>query len=126
MILDLVKKITIKDVVVISCSLAALAIVAKKEFFDVAKTYYVDNSQIRALYQEEVKKDILSSTIKTEQELRDRIRRFDDELENTVNFLAKEYDINIYATRAFYGAGEKIDLSSKAIEIMVQKGYVIK
>ncbi|MEK6658578.1 MAG: hypothetical protein AABY36_02725 [Campylobacterota bacterium] len=126
MILDLLKKITIKDFIIMSCSVAALVIVAKKEFFELEKTYYVDNSQIRALYQDEIKKDILSSTIKTEQDLKDRIKRFDDELENTVNFIAKEYNINIYATRAFYSAGEKVDLSKKALEIMAQKGYTIK
>lgn len=126
MILELIKTIKIKDIVIIGCSVAALAVIVKKEFFDVSKTYYVDNSQIRALYQEEIKKDILSSTIKTEQELRDKIKKFDDELENTINFLAKEYSINIYATRAFYSAGEKVDLSAKTIEILAQKGYIIK
>jgi hypothetical protein len=105
-------------------SVVAISLFVKMEYFKPAKqVFYVDNSNIRTMYQTKIQKDILEEKIKEETEITTAIVNFDKELEETLTTLTKDYGINIYASRAFYTSDEKIDLTSKIIELMEAKGY---
>lgn len=105
-------------------SVVAISLFVKMEYFKpIKQVFYVDNSNIRAMYQTKIQKDILEAKIKEETEITTAIVNFDKDLEETLITLTKDYGIDIYASRAFYTANEKIDLTPKIIELMEAKGY---
>lgn len=105
-------------------SIVAISLFIKIEYFKpINQVFYVDNANIRAMYQAKIQKDILESKIKEETQITTAIVSFDKDLENILNTLTKDYGINIYASRAFYTSDERIDLTPKIIELMEAKGY---
>ncbi len=105
-------------------SIVAISLFIKIEYFKpINQVFYVDNANIRAIYQAKIQKDILESKIKEETQITTAIVNFDKDLENILNTLTKDYGINIYASRAFYTSDERIDLTPKIIELMEAKGY---
>lgn len=105
-------------------SIVAISLFIKIEYFKpINQVFYVDNANIRAMYQAKIQKDILESKIKEETQITTAIVNFDKDLENILNTLTKDYGINIYASRAFYTSDERIDLTPKIIELMEAKGY---
>lgn len=110
--------------VAIILSVVAISLFIKTEYFKpIKQVFYVDNSNIRAMYQAKIQKDILEAKIKEETQITTAIVNFDKDLEETLTTLTKDYGIDIYASRAFYTADEKIDLTPKIIELMEAKGY---
>ena len=110
--------------VAIILSVVAISLFIKIEYFKpIKQVFYVDNSNIRAMYQAKIQKDILEAKIKEETQITTAIVNFDKDLEETLTTLTKDYGIDIYASRAFYTADEKIDLTPKIIELMEAKGY---
>lgn len=110
--------------VAIILSVVAISLFIKTEYFKpIKQVFYVDNSNIRAMYQAKIQKDILEAKIKEETQITTAIVNFDKDLEETLITLTKDYGIDIYASRAFYTANEKIDLTPKIIELMEAKGY---
>lgn len=108
----------------IALSVIAISLFIKIEYFKpINQVFYVDNANIRAMYQNIIQKDILESKIKEETQIATVILNFDKDLENVLNTLTRDYGINIYASRAFYSADENIDLTPKIIEMMEAKGY---
>lgn len=120
------KTLSIINVIAIVLTLVMVGLVLQKEYFETQKTYYVDNSNIRASFQGQMQKDILSAKISNETEITNKVMNFDKDLDITVNDLAKEFNINIYATRALYSKGENIDLTPKVVEILTSKGYNVQ
>ncbi|MDZ7819773.1 MAG: hypothetical protein U5K55_14695 [Aliarcobacter sp.] len=105
-------------------SIVAISLFIKTEYFKpINQVFYVDNANIRAMYQAKIQKDIFESKIKEEKQITTAILGFDKDLEETLTNLTKHYGINIYASRAFYTPDEKIDLTPKIIELMEAKGY---
>jgi lipid A disaccharide synthetase len=105
-------------------SIVAISFFIKIEYFKpINQVFYVDNANIRAMYQSKIQKDILESKIKEETQITTAIVNFDKDLENILNTLTKDYGINIYASKAFYTSDERIDLTPKIIELMEAKGY---
>lgn len=110
--------------VAIILSVVAISLFIKTEYLKpIKQVFYVDNSNIRAMYQAKIQKDILEAKIKEETQITTAIVNFDKDLEETLTTLTKDYGIDIYASRAFYTADEKIDLTPKIIELMEVKGY---
>lgn len=110
--------------VAIILSVVAISLFIKTEYLKpIKQVFYVDNSNIRAMYQSKIQKDILEAKIKEETQITTAIVNFDKDLEETLTTLTKDYGIDIYASRAFYTADEKIDLTPKIIELMEAKGY---
>lgn len=110
--------------VAIILSVVAISLFIKTEYLKpIKQVFYVDNSNIRAMYQAKIQKDILEAKIKEETQITTAIVNFDKDLEETLTTLTKDYGIDIYASRAFYTADEKIDLTPKIIELMEAKGY---
>ena len=110
--------------VTIILSVVAISLFIKTEYLKpIKQVFYVDNSNIRAMYQAKIQKDILEAKIKEETQITTAIVNFDKDLENILNTLTKDYGINIYASRAFYTSDERIDLTPKIIELMEAKGY---
>ena len=110
--------------VAIILSVVAISLFIKTEYLKpIKQVFYVDNSNIRAMYQAKIQKDILEAKIKEETQITTAIVNFDKDLEETLITLTKDYGIDIYASRAFYTADEKIDLTPKIIELMEAKGY---
>ena len=102
----------------------AISLFIKIEYFKpINQVFYVDNSNIRAMYQAKIQKDILEAKIKEETQITTAIVNFDKDLEETLTTLTKDYGIDIYASRAFYTSDERIDLTPKIIELMEAKGY---
>ena len=110
--------------VAIILSVVAISLFIKTEYLKpIKQVFYVDNSNIRAMYQAKIQKDILEAKIKEETQITTAIVNFDKDLEEILTTLTKDYGIDIYASRAFYTADEKIDLTPKIIELMEAKGY---
>lgn len=110
--------------VAIILSVVAISLFIKTEYFKpIKQVFYVDNANIRAMYQNKIQKDILEAKIKEETQITTAIVNFDKDLEETLFTITKDYGINIYASRAFFTADEKIDLTPKIIELMEAKGY---
>lgn len=110
--------------VAILLSLVAISLFVKIEYFKpITQVFYVDNANVRAMYQAKIQKDILESKIKEETEITNAILNFDKDLEAVLNGIVTDYGITIYASRAFYTFDEKIDLTPKVIDLMEVKGY---
>lgn len=105
-------------------SVVAISLFIKIEYFKpISQVFYVDNANVRAMYQAKIQKDILEAKIKEETEITNAILNFDKDLEVVLNGIVNDYGITIYASRAFYTFDEKIDLTPKVIELMEVKGY---
>lgn len=110
--------------VAIILSVVAISLFIKTEYLKpIKQVFYVDNSNIRAMYQANIQKDILEAKIKEETQITTAIINFDKDLEEILTNLTKDYGIDIYASRAFYTSDKKIDLTPKIIELMEAKGY---
>lgn len=117
-----VKKIAI--FVAIILFIVPISLFIRTEYFKpIKQVFYVDNANIRAMYQNKIQKDILEAKIKEETQITTAIVNFDKDLEETLINLTKDYGIDIYASRAFYTSNERIDLTPKIIELMEVKGY---
>jgi hypothetical protein len=119
-------KTTVISGIAILLSLISLSLFIKKDFIDKEQVFYCDNANIRAMFQSQIQKDILNSTITDEKVITTQIVNFDKDLEITLTELTKDYNIDIHSTRAFYSSKESFDLTPKVLEILESKGYKLK